>query len=83
MTLWQTIEKWEEFSSSIRSEKIKDIQISILIDEVEEFRSTAKELEASLPPNEVLAYLKEQSEEYYVYLPLLDGFSSTLSDEHW
>jgi hypothetical protein len=62
---------------------VKDVQLSILIDEVEEFRKISRELEIDLPPNEVLTSLKERVEEYYVYLPLLDGFAGALSDEHW
>ena len=66
-----------------QEEWIKNIELGILIEDVEEYRNIIQELEKSLPPNEVLTFLKEKVEEYYVNLPLLMGFSSSLSESHW
>jgi hypothetical protein len=60
VTLWETLERWELFVGDIQAECIKEIQLSLLLEEVETYLHTVKELEASLPPNEVLTSLRDK-----------------------
>jgi hypothetical protein len=81
--LWKTLDEWEGVSKEYQGQTAKSLPLSLLMEMVEEYKATLQRLEEVLPPNEILQFLKQSVREWHVYLPILNGFSESLSDAHW